>query len=186
MNTFAQIQLGIKGGVNASNFTGGTFDSIENNTLISYHVGGFVKFVLGGNFAIQPELLLSSQGAKLKYAGSEEDYKVTYLNIPIMAQYEFDGGFYIEAGPQFGFKIDESVPDSLGDFAKSSDAAICFGLGYHFKGGLGIGARYNVGVSKVGDFDSDKVKVDPDFHNGVLQVSLFWTLFNNSKKESKQ
>lgn len=42
--------------------------------------------------------------------------------------------------------------------------------------GLGIGGRYNIGVSKVGDFDA--ANIDPDFKNGVIRFSLFYTLFN--------
>jgi hypothetical protein len=37
---------------------------------------------------------------------------------------------------------------------------------------LGIGGRYTVGVSQVGDFSSNNV--DPDFKNGVIQFSLIF------------
>jgi hypothetical protein len=178
ISAFSQnFQVGIKAGVNISNFKGGSFDSIKNNTLVGFHAGGFLRFKFG-NFAIQPEALVSTQGAKLEYLGNEKDYKITYINIPILAQYETDGGFYVEAGPQFGFKISEDVPSStVEDFAKSTDVAIALGLGYHSKMGLGIGARYNIGVSNVGDFDA--TNINPDFKNGVLQFSLFYTLFND-------
>ncbi len=177
------FQIGAKAGVNISNFTGGSFDSVKKEALIGYHVGGFIRFRLG-KVVIQPEVLISTQGAKFESAGELEDYKLTYVNVPIMLQYETNGGFYIEAGPQFGFKIDESVPNSsVEDFAEGTDIAICFGLGYHFRFGLGIGARYNVGVSSVGDFDASNI--DPDFKNGVAQISLFYTIFNNNKKKSQ-
>lgn len=97
----------------------------------------------------------------------------------------FGGSFYIEAGPQFGFKVSEDIPEgsNIEDFAKSSDVAACFGLGFHSSIGLGIGARYNVGLSKVGDFEQAAAAgFDPDFKMGVLQISLFWTLFNNQDK----
>ena len=48
-------------------------------------------------------------------------------------------------------------------------------LGFQTKGGLGIGARYLVGLSKVGDFDPPK-NIDPDFKNSVIQVGAFITL----------
>jgi hypothetical protein len=178
------FQIGAKAGVNISNFTGGDFGTVEKEALIGYHAGAFIRFRFG-KLVLQPELLVSTQGAKLESAGNSEDYKLTYLNIPIMLQYETNGGFYVEAGPQFGAKIDESVPNTTTeDFAESMDIAICFGLGYHFRFGLGIGARYNVGVSKVGDFDA--AAIDPDFKNGVAQFSLFYTIFNNNKKAKAQ
>ena len=95
-----------------------------------------------------------------------------------MLQYETPGGFYLEAGPQVGFKVNEDVPNStIEDFAKSTDFSLAGGLGYHSKIGLGIGGRYTVGISKVGDFDAGTI--DPDFKNGVIQISLFYTFFNN-------
>ena len=177
------FQIGAKAGVNISNFTGGDFGTVEKEALIVYHAGAFIRFRFG-KLVLQPELLVSTQGATLENAGNSQDYKLTYLNIPIMLQYETLGGFYLEAGPQFGAKIDESVPNTTtGDFAESMDIAICFGLGYHFKFGLGIGARYNVGVSKVGDFDASTI--DPDFKNGVAQFSLFYTIFNNNRNKKQ-
>jgi hypothetical protein len=91
-----------------------------------------------------------------------------------MLQWQFDGGFYVEAGPQAGFKLSEDIPNSSGidDFAKSTDMSIGLGLGFLKSKGLGIGGRYTVGVSKVGDFDVPNV--DSDFKNGVIQISLMY------------
>lgn len=173
------FQVGLKGGVNISNFTGGNFNTIKNKTLVGFHAGGLMRFKFGG-LALQPEVLFSSQGAKLDSVGNEKDYKISYINIPIMLQYETPGGFYVEAGPQVGFKVNENVPNTtVENFAKSSDVAIALGLGYHSNMGLGIGARYNIGVSKVGNFDAGNI--NPDFKNGVAQISVFYTLFNNKK-----
>ena len=133
-----------------------------------------------GHLALQPELLYSEQGAKLKSADKETDFKLSYLNIPVMLQWETDGGFYLEAGPQGGFKITENVPDSItSDFAKNGDFSIGLGLGFHAKGGFGIGGRYVVGISKIGEFDSENI--NPDFKNAVIQFSLFYTLFGKKK-----
>jgi len=175
------FELGAKAGVNISNFTGGDFSTVEKESLIGYHVGGFISFFMGNNVAIQPEVLLSTAGAKIGVGNQTEDYKLTYLNVPVMLKYRFVQGFYLEAGPQIGFKVGDNLPDqTTDDFAKSMDLSIAGGLGYHFKMGLGIGARYTAGISKVGDFDASQ-GANPDFKNGVIQISLFYTLFNNRK-----
>jgi hypothetical protein len=176
----AQISPGIKAGVNISNFVGGDFNDVETNSLVGFHAGGLLH-IRFGNIILQPELLFSSQGAKLEDAGNEENFKISYINIPVMVQYETTGGFYVEAGPQVGFKVSEDIPDqTLEDFAKGTDFSIGAGLGFHSNKGFGIGARYTIGLSKVGDFDASNI--DPDFKNGVLQFSLFWT-FMNKKNE---
>lgn len=174
------FQLGIKGGVNVSNFNGGNFHNIDKKSLVGFHAGGFVNFQFGDHFSLQPEVLFSSQGAKLEDAGNKENIKISYINVPVMLKYRFTGGFYLEAGPQIGFKVSESTGDQeINDFAKSTDLSIAGGLGFHSSSGLGIGARYTAGISKVGDFNAGDI--DPDFKNGVIQVSLFYTLFNNKK-----
>jgi outer membrane protein with beta-barrel domain len=177
--TYSQgFQLGVKGGVNVSNYTGG---DIENSAIVGFHAGATFGFLLGEHFALQPEVLFSAQGAKVKGIGNnEEKFNVSYINVPVMAKFRFTGGFYLEAGPQVGFKVNESVPDNtIENFAKDLDLSLAAGLGYHSPIGLGVGARYNAGLSKVGDFDGGTV--DPDFRNSTLQFFVFYTLFNNKK-----
>ena len=179
---FGQLSFGLKAGVNISNFSGGDFNTVKKSALVGFHGGGLIHLGIGHHLVLQPELLYSTQGAKLENAGIKTDYKLDYINIPVMLQYETDGGFYLEAGPQIGFKASEAVPDSIP--AKTSDLAIGLGLGYHSKGGFGIGGRYNVGISKVGDFDASNIS--PDFKNAVLQFSIFYTFLNKRRKEKKQ
>lgn len=175
-----KFQLGLKGGVNISNFSGGDFQNLDKKALIGFHGGAFFSFLLGNNLAIQPEAIFSSQGAKLENAGQKENFKVTYLNVPVLVKFRFNGGFYLEAGPQVGFKLNEDVPNNtIDNFAKNLDLSIDAGLGFHSSSGLGIGARYSAGISKVGDFSSSAI--DPDFRNGVAQIFVFYTLFNNKR-----
>jgi outer membrane protein with beta-barrel domain len=181
---FGQLSLGLKAGVNISNFSGKDIENVKKSALVGFHAGGLVHLGLGKHFVLQPELLFSTQGAKLSAGGTETDFKIGYINIPVMLQYEAEGGFYVEAGPQFGFKASENLPDSIKDFAKSSDLSVGLGLGFHSKGGFGIGGRYVVGLSKVSDFDINNVT--PDYKNAVLQFSLFYTFFNKGKKEKEK
>ena len=181
--SFSQgFQLGLKGGVNVSNYTGG---NISSDALLGFHVGGIFNFMLGKAFSIQPEVLFSSQGAKYTSAGNKNNLKVSYINVPVMAKLNF-GNVYLEAGPQVGFKAGENANiggQPISTFAKNLDLSIGGGIGYHGRSGLGIGARYMAGISKVGDFQTSTANtINPDFKNSVLQFSVFYTLFNNDKK----
>jgi hypothetical protein len=172
-----KFEIGVKGGVNFSNFTGtGNWQDVKAKTLVGYHFGGFVSFFLGNYFAVQPEILFSTQGSKFETAGQTFDQKVNYINLPVMLKYRSKSGFYLEAGPQFGFKTSESS-SSIDSLAKNTDFSMAAGLGYHSKIGLGVGVRYTAGISKVGDFKATE-SINPDFKNGVLQLSLFYTFFN--------
>lgn len=165
---------GLKAGVNVSNFTGGDFQNVDKKALIGFHAGGFLNIAFGG-FSIQPEALVSTQGAKFEdIGGADYDVKLTYITVPVMAKFKTGSGFYLEAGPQVGFKISEDIGNqTINNFAKDLDLSIAGGLGFQSKGGFGIGARYIAGLSKVGDF-SGVGNADPDFKNGVIQAGIFW------------
>ena len=169
----AQIQLGVKAGVNIANFTGGDFGNIDKSPLTSFHAGGILRWKFE-HLILQGEVLYSEQGAKLKDSVSEKDYKISYINIPIVLQYAFKGGFYVEAGPQVGFKVNENVPDNanIDKFAKSEDFSVALGLGFLKDKGFGIGGRYTVGVSNVGE--SNSTNYDANFKNGVIQFSIMY------------
>ena len=179
---FAQTyQFGLKGGINVSNFTGSSLDNVDKKALVGFQGGAFLSLLMGDHFAIQPEAVFSSQGARVSTINGDENWRVSYLNIPVELKVRFNGGFYLEAGPQIGFKLNETVPNQSGgsaeDFAKNLYFSVNAGLGFHGKSGLGIGARYAVGITKVGNLeDSD---FDPNFKNGVAQLFVFYTLFNN-------
>ena len=179
--SFAQnFELGAKAGVNFTNFNGNSnVSSVKANSMVGFHAGGFVSLFLGNNFAIQPEVLFSSQGAKIDNAGTKSNFNLYYITVPVMLKYRFNGGFYIEAGPEAGFKVHESVGGTSEDFAKNVDISVAGGIGYHSSIGLGVGARYVAGLSKVGNLNSS---TSPDWKNSLIQVGVFYTLFNNHRK----
>ena len=167
-----QFQFGLKAGANISNFTGGNFDDEEKKALVGFHGGLYLRFKFL-KFGLQPEAFISTQGAKIDSVSGSYDWKVTYVNVPVMAQFLMAGGFYLEAGPQVGFKVSEDIGDqTLENFAKDLDLSIAGGFGFRGKKGLGIGARYTAGISKIGDYEPSN-GIDPDFKNGVIQLSIY-------------
>jgi hypothetical protein len=166
------FSFGPKAGMNVTNYTGG---NVESDALFSYHLGGMLNFGVGKVFSIQPEVLFSSQGAKIDSKGLKQDYKVSYLAVPVMFKFRTGPGFYLELGPQASFRTGEDVKNQTIDkFAKNLDLSIGGGIGYQASFGLGIGARYMGGISKVGNFDAGEI--NPDFKNSVIQVSLFYLI----------
>ena len=73
------VTAGLKAGVNSTNFTG-DFET-DKKSLSGFHAGGFVNIRLGG-ISVQPELLVSTAGAKI--GEGESDYRLTYLAMPVM------------------------------------------------------------------------------------------------------
>ena len=168
------FQFGPKAGVNIANFQNGDY---KNNTLVGFHLGGFLSFSAGKNFAIQPEVLFSTQGAKIDDATNpHKEFKANYLNIPVLVQLRTNGGLYLETGPQAGLLLTAKTDDeSVKDLYKSLDWSWAFGLGFRSKIGLGLDARYNLGLTKVGDNLSSS-SFQPDGKNSVIQVGLFFAI----------
>lgn len=177
-STFAQLQIGIKGGVNASNFSGKNLEGYKKEGLVGFHVGGYLDIPVSGIFSVKPEVLWSTQGAKLEDAtGGKTDYKLNYVNVPVLAKFDL-GGAYVEFGPQFGFKASENIGNTtINDFAKGLDLSGAVGLGFNSGRGFGIAARYFAGLSKVSDYEFGNTK--PDYKNSVFQLSLTYNFLNN-------
>lgn len=177
----AQVSVGAKGGLNVSNLNGLDVDNYDSKALVGFHLGGFVTFNLGRNFAIQPELVYSTQGGTIESGNISQDMKLNYFNIPVMVKLLTRNGFYVEAGPQLGFRTGELDFDNVDASIENSDFSICGGLGFQpTKSPFGIGLRYNAGMGTTGELDNPALD-DADFKNGVFQVSLYWRLFGGGK-----
>jgi len=173
----AQVTVGLKAGANITNFSGGDFEDVKKKAIVGFHGGGYLNFSLGA-ISLQPELLFSTQGARIDSVSGSYDWKINYLTLPVMFRYRSAGGFYLEAGPQFGFKLGEDISNkTIEDFANDLDLSAGVGLGFQTKGGFGIGGRYLAGLSKVGDFNpSETGGIDPDFKNSVIQLGVFFKI----------
>ncbi|WP_142683216.1 porin family protein [Chitinophaga polysaccharea] len=168
------VKFGVKGGLNISKLT----DTDGSKALAGFHAGGLVNIGLGKTWAIQPELVYSTQGTKAErsvlWLTSSNTVKVNYINVPVMVQYSIVPEFYLEAGPQVGFLTAAKVKSGdvtvdIKDNMQSVDFGLGFGFGYKFDMGLGVSGRYNFGLTKV--YDSDQV----DSKNSVAQVGVFFT-----------
>src|SRR5690606_29703663 len=164
-----EVKFGPKAGVNFANISGK--DAEDNKMLIGFHVGAFAEIKFNDKFAIQPEILYSAQGAKQESSqtivgvttSSETTAKTSYINVPIMAKYYVAPSFAVELGPYVGFLMsaDAESKTTVGsataedetdmkDFTNSIDFGLGAGVSYNLDNGFFIGARYNLGLTKIG------------------------------------
>ncbi|WP_313500801.1 porin family protein [Kaistella carnis] len=186
--TFAQ-QFGVKGGMNVSSLSDDATLS-DQESKIGFNAGVFMNAPLAENFSIQPEVLYNDLGSKVTRSTEilgntySADYSrnLGYISVPVMFQYNATPGFYLEAGPQFGFLV--SAKDKFKNSTNGStdnasivaldkdnfntfDFGIGLGAGYYFTPNLGLTARYTAGLSDIiKDNPGDSVK------NNVFQVGL--------------
>lgn len=200
-----EVKFGPKAGVNFATVNGK--DTDEAKMMIGFHVGAFAEIKFNDKFAVQPEVLFSAQGAKVKESGTEVvmgvpvNYeaegktKLNYINIPIMAKYYITDNFAVEAGPYVGFLMTaeteyeatmsaagisqtEKSTEDIKDFSNSIDFGVGVGASFNLDSGFFIGARYNLGLTKVGKEYNETVNgieisaEAADVKNGVIQVGV--------------
>lgn len=152
-------RFGIKGGVN---FPNSSSDFHENETLIGYQVGIFSEIKTDEKFGIQPELLYSTHGVKNKFVSDgiayDNEVKLSYLNLPILAKYFIVQGLSVQAGPQVGFLMKaEENGVNITDHVKTIDFGLNFGIGFNFLEDCSVDLRYNLGLSNALDFHVEDV-----------------------------
>jgi hypothetical protein len=157
-------KFGIKGGVNLTNLY---VDDVEDeNMKVGLNAGVFVKLPVTRGFSIQPEVLYSSKGAKLRYNNvfgeGEYRYNLNYVEVPLLAVFNLGKNFNIHAGPYAAFLASANIKrldtesgdvDHIADLDTDDFEKFDYGL----TGGLGfdvdkftLGARYNYGLNEIG------------------------------------
>lgn len=175
-------QFGLKGGLNVSTIRSADDDDDNDgiDSKIGVHIGALAHIHLSSQFAVQPEILYSREGAEVE----DSRLKLDYINIPVMLQYMFNNGFRIEAGPQLGllvsskYKDDDVEVDADDDF-KTTNISLGFGVNYLSYSGLGVGARYNLGLSDISEAGNSNIKAN------TLQISLFYMFDSQHKAKSR-
>ncbi|MCB0439560.1 MAG: PorT family protein [Mangrovimonas sp.] len=187
-NPSPNLNLGVKGGLNIS--TVGGDDIEERDSRTSFNAGLFAEVPLTDRFSFQPEVLYSGQGFDIMEIDQDNifdtneniEYQLDYIQFPLMAKAYLIKGLYVEAGPQFGFKINEEIdtaPNSDGgdtpidpddSYVKDFDFSGALGVGYKFDNGFFLSARYTHGFSSI--FKEDTIFEDVDARNSVWQFGL--------------
>lgn len=179
-------RFGVKGGVNFSNFR---IDDVEDNNLkAGINLGLFMKLPISDVVAIQPELLYSSKGSKLKYDNiiqgkGEYRFNMNYLELPVMGVFHIGDVFNVQVGPYISYltsanikNMDEDltiqgVTDLKEDNFNRLDYGVAAGVGLDFNGFV-VGARYNYGLKEVGKSGNLSGVLLNDSKNSVATIYI--------------
>lgn len=161
----AQSKVGLRAGVVISkqDFQDGQPIG-EYKSKLGADLALVADFPIGPIFSISPEFHWMQKGAKiedLQGTPGEISRTFNYLEIPVLFKLNFGegAGFFLLAGPSFGYLLDGSDKDGDGstsdidlDFYKRGE------LGGHIGGGIGLGpikvdVRYIFGLTNIWDND---------------------------------
>lgn len=161
-----EINFGAKAGANFASLSGDLGDDIDGRT--SFNVGVVANIGISEKFAVQPEIVYSSQGGSSEIQGEDFTVKFDYINVPILADFKVGEGFSLQAGPQVGFNITSEVDADGGsadiEDVETVDLSLAFGAQYKLDQGIFFQARYGLGLSDIIS--------DVDGKNNVISLSI--------------
>lgn len=188
-------QFGVKTSLNLSSFNGK--DVHDTEYRVGLQAGLYAHFPLNERVAIQPEVNYSRIGGKLKTeevvnnlgkVRTSDRTTLDYITVPVMFKY-YPGAsrFNIEAGAQIGFNIYASneskekisngtvvketiVKTDMKSEVENIDFGVNFGVGYNVTDNINVGVRYYMGLTKVGDRNSEGSSLDIKNNSFVLGV----------------
>lgn len=165
-NAQAQVQFGIKGGLNVTSMSLDKDKLLDTENQAGFFIGPTVKFTLPiVGLGIDASALYDQREAKIKgdingnKVETSSKLKTQAINVPINVRYGVGLGsvanVFLFAGPQFGFNVGDKNQSLLKDAAewklKSSNFSVNVGLGFTVLSHLQVSANYNIACGKTGD-----------------------------------
>ena len=179
-----EVRFGFKAGANYAFLGGDSEDgnlSLNLGARVDMHIGGLVEIPLSEKFALQPEVLYSSEGADYSILfGQSYELKLNYIRVPILAKYYITEGLSVEAGPSFGvllsakrdgYTYEEGEDSDEKNNFKSFDAAVAIGASYRLPMGIFFSLRFNAGLMDI----NDRAGYDHKDQSNVFQISTGYT-----------
>lgn len=150
----SDLQFGIKTGGNFSKISADDFNFIFNSGF-GYYGGIVLNYPLQKKVNLQAELLYNHLGFKIVHRESDSDgvLGMTYITLPISAQYEITPDFYMEFGPALNYNVDAKLKyKDLNEkydwkrYTKELNVTLGVGAGYYVSDNLAINFRTNIGL----------------------------------------
>lgn len=173
--------FGIKAGINVANLKAENTSALDPR--LALHLGVLAHLHFSTHWAVQPEIVVSGQGAEQTISGVEYKVKLGYINVPVLFQYMTGTGFRFATGPQLGVMVSAKTKADDGEAVNvkkefnTFDVAWALGASYVTDRGFGVDARYNIGLMDAAD-GSGTLK------NRVWQFGLFYQ-FNVTRMGEK-
>jgi hypothetical protein len=176
----AQINFGIKGGINYNNNGEGSFKDATNDIAdgasakTGFHAGVWFR----GNLPIlglylRPELVYTQVKTEFEQKGSTDDYSFKKLDVPVLLGKKILGFAHVFAGPSFQYIIDDSI--DFGDLSTDEfdkfTVGLQFGAGVEF-GNVGLDVRWERGLSDSEARFANNARIDNRVNQIIFGLSL--------------
>ncbi len=190
---YAQLGIGLKGGINFANVTGAS--SINPGSQSGFVAGAFLAPHSKSIIASRTELLFSRQGYSFKSGTTTGNVNLDYIVIPQFMAINITKFVQLQFGVQMAFLLNAKADSTSGQgstgqypgalsYYNKFDYGFGAGVEVHPVAGLLIGARYNVSIGKL--YASAETGQVPTFSaadakNNIVQVFTGWIFGGKSK-----
>jgi Outer membrane protein beta-barrel domain len=149
--------------------------SVSTDKILGPHLGVSVTSLQLKNLAIQMEAGYSilGHGGYSGGGGSVGEDRLKFVSIGLLTKFHPSKEFNILLGPQVSFFVGNK--DLLG----KDDFAAVMGAEYYFEPQVGIGMRYNLGITNLNERDPDQFIQK----SRVIQFSLIFRLPSHQLKD---
>jgi len=152
---------------------------ISENQQLGFTAGFFGSTRLAGRLYLDFEVLVTTKGTKYDFADFENELRLTYLELPVLARVRVlrAGAVtaYVSGGASFAFKLKE-VQKEAGEETSVDDDVKKWDIGIAMGGGVSIGsfvvdARYTLGLIDIVDVDTAGF-AEPTAKNKAISVTF--------------
>ncbi|QOD61443.1 PorT family protein [Polaribacter haliotis] len=151
----AQVDFGLKGGLNYNNNGKGSFKNATNDiaegadSKTGYHAGIWTRFkipVIG--LYLRPELVYTQVKTEFEEQSATNEYSFKKLDVPVLLGKKFLGFANAFIGPSFQYIIDDNISfkDLSSDEFDKFSVGLQMGVGVEL-GRLGVDVRWERGLS---------------------------------------
>lgn len=176
-STLPKIEFGIKLGADIRTITGNTWD---NGTRLGPAGGIFVgmqKKKVAVRVEITADVARYTSDVLTDSLGNKGDFRVTYLNIPVLFEYNMFSHFWIQAGPQYTSILSvKALSDYGGDpkvIFRQGELSGILGVEGRFGHNLSFGLQFIYGFT---DLNNDLIGSPDTWHSRTLQVYAAYRL----------
>ena len=177
----AQLQIGIKAGLNFANVTNTAGINADSRT--GYMFGGYIAPKPRKLLGFRSEIILSRQGYDYKSNTNTGHVNLDYLLLPQLITVNFTKKAQLHFGPQFGFLLNAGVDSSgsnegsLFSYFKRFTYGVAAGAEISPLFGFFVGGRINVSFNNINQGSSQgspNFIPKADLRNNVVQAYVGW------------
>lgn len=172
---------GIMAGLNMSQIDGDSWKGYNKAGLVA---GAYVFTDFTEKWSGQMEVRFSAKGSSTP-KGAQPPIKLRfhYIEIPILARYEFMDNLHGEAGVSLGYLFQAQISDGSGwvDFVednKEGEAALTFGVNYGFWEKLDVNARFSYSLFPIRGKYSGSTYGNGAWYHNVVTIGFYYQIGN--------